>query len=115
MWTPEEKTQGELLQRALDELNQHDPVEHVVPPFISIFRHQCAKARISSVTGKPASTAMELHEEYATLSEFQDVQSPMALIYREGKCRQCGERARSTVGRLVRQSERPPLHGRVAR
>lgn len=114
------------LQAHLDRINEADPPDHDTPPHIAIYRHPCDRARQSKgLAGKGVSTAIDLKERYVTLGEAETAatgmpaESPWALayaiIYREGKCKKCGQTARSLVGRAVETASRPPVSGRMAR
>lgn len=119
------------LQRFLDDLNLSDPPTFEVPWTSSVFRHPCPESRIAKHTGKPTSTALQLHERYVTIEELMDsggvtdsemtgiirsaVGGDVAIVYREGRCTRCGSTARTKIGRIVAPSERPPLEGRVGR
>lgn len=107
------------LQGLLDRVNAEDPPHHDVPPILANFRHPCTRARQSAkLGGKGVSTAIDLKERYVLLSEA-DPTAPdggeYALVYREGRCKRCGQVARSRTGRVVLTAERPPIAGRVAR
>lgn len=108
-----------ILQDFLDNLNGEDPPHHDVPAFLANYRHPCTRARQSAkLGGKGVSTAIDLKERYVLLSDA-DPSAPdgseYALVYREGKCKRCGQVARSRTARVVLTSERPPISGRVAR
>lgn len=99
------------LQEYLDARNDEDPPTHIAPWFSGLYRHKCPKARVSVNLGsKSASTPIDLKERYVT-----DESGTWAIIYREGKCKLCGETARSKDGCLVETVKRPPISGRVAR
>lgn len=110
-----------------------DPPTYKVPNWLANYRHNCSKR-----DGR--STAMELREMYdyspgylvedgvvTTLEEnyLTPDGSPLqghfvpakrfGFIWKQGKCRACGETARSGAGRFVDSLSRPPLQGRVAR
>lgn len=92
-------------------LNETDPPTFVVPHFLGLFRHACPAQNERSI-------AIELKERWLPSPIFQDENVPagrFGYIYREGRCRACGQSARSEVGRLVDSRERPPITGRVAR
>lgn len=103
--------EARALQEDLDELNEREPVDHVVPFFVANFRHPCDAARQSKqLAGKGVSTAIDMKERYV-LSESERT----ALVYREGSCKRCGQTARSERGRAVDPAKRPPVSGRVGR
>lgn len=92
-------------------LNEADPATYEVPFFLGLFRHICSARSQRSV-------AIELKEQYLISPIYVDEDVPagrFGYIYREGRCRACGQTARSGVGRLVDGWERPPITGRVAR
>lgn len=115
MLTAEEKTAGRTFRdfrvRLLDQHNADNPPTHVVPDFIALFRHLC-----SARHGR--STAMELKEIYVPSPIYPEhgvEAGRFGFIYREGRCRGCGQSARSGEGRIVDGRQRPPISGRVAR
>lgn len=91
---------------------------YTAPNFLGIYRHNCPARQ-----GR--STGLVLDEIYTPSPEcdiFTDDGSRewvapgrFGFIYREGRCRGCGQTARSKAGRLVDGWVRPPIHGRVAR
>jgi hypothetical protein len=92
-------------------LNTTDPPTYDVPFFLGIYRHLCP-ARNNRSTG------MELKEQYWVSPIYPDEKVPagrFGYVFREGRCRACGQTARSRVGRVVDGWERPPITGRVAR
>jgi hypothetical protein len=92
-------------------LNEVDPPTYEVPFFLGLYRHLCAGKNSRSV-------AMELKEQYLVSPIYPEENVPagrFGFIYREGRCRACGQSARSRAGRLVDGWERPPITGRVAR
>lgn len=113
--TEVEKNVGRLFRSAaegqLSALNEKDPPTYSAPFFLGVYRHLCpAKGSHSR--------AMELKEQYLVSPIYPDENVPagrFGYIYREGRCRACGQTARSMVGRLVDGWERPPITGRVAR
>jgi len=113
--TPTEKKYGRLF-RAESELklfciNDADPPTYEVPFFLGIYRHLCP-ARNNKSTG------LELKEQYWVSPIYPDEDVPagrFGYLFREGRCRACGQTARSRVGRVVDGWERPPITGRVAR
>lgn len=95
----------------LREFNRVNPPTYDVPHFLGLYRHLCAGRNNRS-------TAMELKEQYIPSPIYPDEGSPagrFGFIWREGRCRACGQTARSGEGRLVDGWERPPITGRVAR
>jgi hypothetical protein len=113
-------------QAYLDEMNATDPADYDPMPLQALFRHPCKKARQShGLAGKGVSTAIDLKERYVPMTEVAEnrgVTFPststgerVALVYREGKCKKCGQTARSSRARLVLTSSRPPVSGRVGR
>ena len=116
------------LQGHLDDLNTIYPPDYDPPWTSSVFRHPCAQSRIAKHTGRATSAALTLNERYVTLREVFSHDSPdvapveldpvlddYAIIFREGTCGRCGQKARSSIGRVVLTAERPPLEGRVSR
>jgi len=86
-----------------------DPPAFTVPSFLALYRHHCP-ARAGR------STALPLHEIYLHSPADGDVPAGrFGFIYRAGRCRSCGQQARSRAGRLVDAQVRPPIHGRVLR
>lgn len=113
--TAQEKSVGRVFRdeaaTLLLGLNETKPPTYDAPFFLGIYRHLCpARHR--------RSTALELREQYWLSPAYPREQVPagrFGYIFREGKCRGCGQTARSSVGRLVDGWERPPITGRVAR
>jgi hypothetical protein len=109
--TASEKVAGRRFRAAasaeLAVLNTEDPPTVDVPHFIGVYRHQC-------VARDHRSLPIELKERYV-VSPIYPVQAVPAgrfgFIYREGRCRACGQTARSNSGHLVDARERPPLTG----
>jgi hypothetical protein len=92
-------------------LNEVDPATYDVPCFAGLYRHLCSAKNNRSV-------AMEVKEQYLVSPIYPEEKVPagrFGYIYKEGRCRACGQTARSRAGRLVDGYERPPLSGRVAR
>lgn len=115
MLTEAEKTAGLRFQgqmrSELHLLFETASPDHVMLPYIAVFRHHCA-ARMNR------STSLEMPEVYITSPAYEDLCVPegrFAFIWREGRCRLCGETAWTQPGRLVDAYERPPLRGRVTR
>lgn len=140
--TPAEKAAGRRFrddaQAELLQSFEAEPPTYVVPNFLALYRHKCAKR-------EGRSTALELKEIYVqspgytvidtdplTVVAESDTLVPstavgpqrvmtyvppgrFGFIYRAGTCRGCGQTARSKAGRIVDGHERPPIHGRVAR
>lgn len=110
-----EKAAGRIFRSAeevaLVQLNELQPPTYDAPFFIALFRHICTAKGSKSV-------AMELKEQYVVSPIYPAENVPagrFGYIYREGRCRACGQTARSRTGRLVDGWERPPITGRVAR
>lgn len=108
-----EKAAGRLFQTEseaiLSRLNAASPPTYVVPFFLGLYRHLCAGRQ-------DRSAGLELKELYRLSPIYQDVPAGrFGYLYREGRCRACGQTARSEVGRLVDGWQRPPITGRVAR
>lgn len=115
MLSTEEKACGRFFrdqwQFTLAGRNETDPPRYLVPDFIGHFRHLC-----SARHGR--STALELKEIYVLSPIYPEhgvEAGRFGFIYREGRCRGCGQNARSGEGRLVDGRQRPPISGRVAR
>lgn len=95
----------------LDGLNRITPPTYEVPFFLGIYRHLCSSRNMRS-------TGLELKEQYLLSPIYPEENVPagrFGFLFREGRCRACGQTARSRVGRIVDGFERPPLTGRVAR
>jgi hypothetical protein len=95
----------------LDTLNSESPPTYEVPFFLGIYRHLC-----DAKSGR--STGIELKEQYLLSPIYPEENVPagrFGFVFRQGRCRACGQTARSRVGRIVDGWERPPLTGRVAR
>ncbi len=110
-----EKVAGRMFrdqaQARLTAVNEKDPATYDVPFFIALFRHRCP-----GNNGK--SMAIDLKEQYLQSPIYPEQDVPagrFGYIYREGRCRACGQTARSRSGRIVDGWERPPVSGRVAR
>lgn len=98
-------------EKALAALNERDPATYEVPFFLGLYRHLCEGKASRSV-------AMELKERYWVSPIYEEENVPagrFGFLFREGRCRACGQTARSRAGRLVDGWERPPITGRVAR
>jgi hypothetical protein len=96
-------------EAALNQRNAEEPPTYEVPFFLGIYRHLCS-ARNNRSTG------LELKEQYWVSGDYPGVPAGrFGFIFREGRCRACGQTARSWVGRLVDGLDRPPITGRVAR
>jgi hypothetical protein len=96
----------------LDKLNADDPPTYDVPHYLGNFRHKCAGARNIS---KPIDLK-ELYIQDDVETELTDGNKViLAVVAREGKCKKCGQSARSISPHLVDSAERPPLTGRVSR
>lgn len=133
--TKEEKVAGRLFkascQDKLDCLNESSPPTYLVPNFLALFRHLCpGHAEVS--------TALELKEIYEYSPSFELLrfgedlvesghpivtEAPpdeavlipakrFGFIYKEGKCKSCGQTARSKEGTFVDAYERAPLRSR---
>ena len=125
----------EALTGYLASLNSSDPPTYDPPWFMGRYRHTCPERR-------ERSTALDLKERYVTIQDAIDESNErlakasgglagpatfggpgfepedrdlFAIVFREGKCKWCGQTARSSEGRVVAVSERPPMFGRVAR
>ena len=120
-----------MLEGWLTHLNESEPALYDVPWFAGRYRHTC------SARGD-RSTALDLKERYVTIADalrflneqlqsvrpqvrwgvggpgFEDPEA-YAIVFKEGKCRWCGDTARSHEGRVVATADRPPMTGRVAR
>ncbi len=93
----------------LNQRNDEAPPTYEVPFFLGIYRHLCSGRNNRS-------TGLELKEQYWVSEEHPGVPTGrFGFIFREGRCRACGQTARSRVGRLVDGLQRPPITGRVAR
>src|SRR4051812_1510144 len=113
--TGAEKTAGRKFrdeaQETLAKLNESDPPTFTPPFFLALFRHLCPARNNKS-------TAIELKERFVFSPPDRDQQVPAAtfgFLYREGRCRGCGQAARSPTGRLVDSRVRPPLTSRDPR
>jgi len=87
------------------------PPTYTVPNFIALYRHNCPARN-------GLSTALELKEMYRASEADPEWGVPAArfgFIWREGRCRSCGQTARSRAGRLVDAHQRPPISGRAIR
>lgn len=96
---------------ALERSFVDDPPTYVVPVVIALFRHACPRRNNKS-------TALALREVYQLSPAEPDTDvcaGLFAFIHREGRCRFCGQTARSRAFRLVLAGERPPLPGHIAR
>ncbi len=113
-----------------------DPPTYTVPVVSGHFRHPCPKRRMRSTALQVDEVYRPSPElDVITAPGFSQVQEPgtvvipctdprlrytisrvhrglFAFIYRAGRCRFCGQTARSRDFRLVLAHERPPLHGR---
>ena len=101
-----DQAQADLLASFVD-----TPPDHTVPNFLSLYRHSCPARN-----GR--STALELKEVYLLSPAYEHLGVPagrFGFIWKAGRCRGCGQTARSRAGRLILTEDRPPLHGRVAR
>ncbi len=112
-FTPQEKQAGrafrDAAQNELLATFETNLPTHTVPNFIALFRHNC-EAR----GGR--SSPLELKEVYRFSPAYGSIPSGrFGFIYKEGKCRYCGDTARSRAGRLVDAHVRLPLSWRVAR
>lgn len=141
--TPEEKAAGRAFRdaaqaRLLDSF-ANSPPDHTVPNFIALFRHACPKRGRSTALElheqyemSPAYDVFSLGRTVVHVALSTDPTLPnlvrqegvditfvpegrFGFIYKAGRCRYCGQTARSRAGRLVDAHERPPVHGRVAR
>lgn len=98
---------------ALAVWHDSEPPTYTVPDFLAVWRHECTGHRHTS-------EAIVLREEYRLSPAYQvrDLRSGELIevpagrfgyIYREGRCRTCGENALSRVGRVVDAYRRPAL------
>lgn len=113
--TEQDKTAARLFrdqaQADLIATFEADPPTYTVPTFIALYRHLCASRGHKSV-------ALELKEIYVVSPIYPEHGVPagrFAFLYRQGRCRGCGQTARSRKGRLVDGWKRPPIFGRGAR
>ncbi len=113
--TTAERSAGRIFrdhrQQQLTSLNDKSPPDYRVPTQIALYRHLCAARQMRS-------TALELKEIYVPSPIYPEhgvAAGRFGFTYREGRCRGCGQVARSGEGRLVDGPKRPPLLGRVAR
>lgn len=112
MLTSQEKQAGRRFrdreQQLLDRRFETDPPTYTVNGLIAIYRHAC-RARGG------LSTTLELREVYLSSPAYVEHPSVPAgrfgFLYREGRCRHCGDAALTRVGRIVDARERPPLSG----
>jgi len=95
--TAEEKEAGRVFaaaqQAALDARNSLVPPGGQVDPGQRVVRHHCPERG-------GASTGITLQEHYA-----QD--GPLAFIWKDGRCADCGLVLRSARGKIVLAAERP--------
>jgi hypothetical protein len=91
------------LQPQLDKLNNVTPPDYVPLPVSGSFRHKCAAKR-------NVSRPIDLKEQRLVTTD-----GIWAGLFKEGKCKFCGQVARSDTMRIVVADKRPPLSGRVAR
>lgn len=143
--SPEEKAAGRRFrddaQAILAATFLTDHPTYSVPNFIGIYRHACAGRtnrstalelkeiylpspayQVSTRKGQIDQVVRE-DEPFmpfiaVPLEPYQLTRIPagrFGFIYREGRCRSCGDTARSRAGRLIDGWERPPISGRVAR
>lgn len=115
--TQTEKTAGlkflETEQAKLLASFETDPPSYRPLPWHKIYRHECSSRN-------NISTAIELKEKYIFSPELEvDGEvipaQRFGFIFKEGRCRGCGNVARSKTGRFVDAYTRPPLEGRIAR
>ena len=106
--TREEKEVGRRFrdeaEQALRETFHADPPTYTVLNCLALLRHLCP-ARAGR------STALELKEIYLYSPRYPGFEVPagrFGYLYRQGRCRACGQTARSG-GRLVDAHDRPPL------
>ncbi len=105
--TPQEKAVGRVFRdQCADELHRSfdtDPPDYTVPDVLALFRHLCSARGLKS-------TALELREIYVSSPASDGVpHGRFGFIYRAGRCRWCGQTARSRTFRLVDRWDRPPL------
>lgn len=107
------------LQAGLDALNAALPPDMWLPHYIGQARHGCLGHRLSQGGTRAVSSPLEVREVYAYGWAENGAPvtqgSGLALLYKEGRCRRCGYVGRSETGRIVDDSQRPPLSGRVTR
>lgn len=112
MLSAEEKQAGRRFrdceQQLLDRRFETDPPTYTVSGLIAVYRHACPERG-------GLSTTLELREIYLTSPAYPEYpQIPagrFGFLYREGRCRHCGDVALSREGRIVDSRERPPLGG----
>lgn len=125
-------------QAALGKAFRTDPPTYEAPHFLGVYRHRCpARAGRSSALGlteaylrSPAYEVLGTNGQPWIAVEADRPLVPdgppeevigrvpagrFGFIYREGRCRGCGQTARSKAGRLVDGWERPPIHRRATR
>lgn len=103
-------------QMHLDAINKKLPADYDSPHFLAIMRHTCSGQGSRS-------KALDLEERRITFDDIandhdsEDIAklAEYAMLYREGLCRRCKQTARSSVGRLIKSEDRPPISGRVGR
>ncbi len=124
----------EIMNIALEDLNEEKPPTYVVMTHWAQYRHLCAARNM-------VSTAMALKEVYLLSPEYSicldgdghpftvpssDVPNggsvvetvaggTFAYFYKEGRCRGCGQTGRSKIGVCKPAAMRPPIEGRVGR
>ena len=103
--TAEEKEAGRVFaaaqQAALDERNSLVPPGGQVHPGQRVVRHQCPQRG-------GASAGITLQEHYV-----QD--GPLAFIWKDGRCADCGLVLRSALGKLALAAERPAGEEKLVR
>lgn len=114
MLTREEKQAGRffkgMAQGVLDERLAAESPTYVIPGCLGVLRHACPQKQNRS-------TALNLHEIYVispSVSHWDIPAGRFGFIFREGRCRSCGQTALSKDGQIVDGYERPP-QGRVVR
>ena len=113
-----------------------DPPTYTVPVVTGHFRHPCPQRNLRSTALQVdevyrLSPAFDVHTapSYVHVQDSSDPATPVVppgiqvvltrvpaalfgFIYRAGRCRFCGQSARSREHRLVLAHQRPPLRGR---
>lgn len=105
------RTFRDTQQLLLDGNNHRSPPTFAIPQVIANLRHLCParNGRSTTLECKEIYIASPIYPEHGVEA------GRFAFLYREGRCRGCGQTARSGTGRLVDGRHRPPLSGRVTR
>ncbi len=109
--TADEKRVGRAFRAAaeaeLARFFKEDPPTYTVLSVLGVLRHECpARGGVS--------TGLELREVYLRSPADEPARIPegrFAFVYRKGRCRFCGQTARSSSGRLIDGTGRGPIHG----